>query len=348
MTTSDASENRPGIEQERTVESAATSDKRLLDAEIEAKKAEIEVNNAELKLKQRELKRSPWLSPLVLAILAATIAAIGNALVTILAADFQISLEDRKAEQGRILEMLKTGDPDKAAENLEFLLQTGLIADTAISEKLRIYLENRNPGEGASLASSQPRSEQGSTVDRFWRNPNIAVCWENPSPEDKMYMRLVESTISKTWAASSSVKFVGWERCSDEFDGVRIRIADEAPHTKGLGQFIRGRMDGVVLNFRFNEWSPSCATRINKCIVATAVHQFGHVLGFAHEHNRQDVSADCGIRTPGGGPVFSVGPYDPNSVMNYCNPNWLNGGELSDGDVAKVRTIYGSPEGTAR
>ena len=35
-----------------------------------------------------------------------------------------------------MLEMIKTGDADKAAENLRFLVDTGLISDPTVLEKL--------------------------------------------------------------------------------------------------------------------------------------------------------------------------------------------------------------------
>jgi hypothetical protein len=29
--------------------------------------------------------------------------------------------------------------------------------------------------------------------------------------------------------------------------------------------------------------------------------------------------------------------------MNFCNPKWNDGGELSEGDAAKVQALYGTP-----
>src|SRR5882724_5846944 len=60
----------------------------------------------------------------------------------------QTALQAQQSEQARILEMIKTGSPDKAAENLRFLLEAGLIADPTVREKLSKFLDNRNPGSG--------------------------------------------------------------------------------------------------------------------------------------------------------------------------------------------------------
>lgn len=83
--------------------------------------------------------------------MAATVAAIGNAAVTVVNGILQRQLEDEKSEQTRILEMIKTGDPDKAANNLEFLLKAGLISDPARQAKLREFLATREPGSGPTL-----------------------------------------------------------------------------------------------------------------------------------------------------------------------------------------------------
>lgn len=43
---------------------------------------------------------------------------------------------------------MKTGDPDKAANNLRFLIDTGLIVDPKRMQAMKTYLANRKPGEG--------------------------------------------------------------------------------------------------------------------------------------------------------------------------------------------------------
>jgi hypothetical protein len=61
-----------------------------------------------------------------------------------------------KSEAARILEVVKTTDPDKAAANLKFLAETGLIADAEIRKQIEVYLEKRKPGEGIVLPSGIP------------------------------------------------------------------------------------------------------------------------------------------------------------------------------------------------
>jgi Trypsin-like peptidase domain len=47
--------------------------------------------------------------------------------------------------------MIKTGDADKAAENLRFLADAGLVADPNRLAAIRRFLANRSPGQGPSL-----------------------------------------------------------------------------------------------------------------------------------------------------------------------------------------------------
>jgi hypothetical protein len=54
------------------------------------------------------------------------------------------------------LEVVKTNDPDKAATNLKFLIDAGLIADADVKKHIQAYLEKREPGEGIVLPSATP------------------------------------------------------------------------------------------------------------------------------------------------------------------------------------------------
>jgi hypothetical protein len=74
---------------------------------------EQKVREADLELRRQELLRSRWSSPLVLAVLAAAIAAIGNAIVTHLNGRHQRTLEGARADASRQLER------DKAEAQIE-------------------------------------------------------------------------------------------------------------------------------------------------------------------------------------------------------------------------------------
>jgi hypothetical protein len=120
-------------------------------AEHQLRAREIAFKEREVDLREEELSRSRWSSPLVVAILAATGAAFGNAVVAYLNGQEGQALENTRAESARILEMIKTGDADKAAENLRFLADAGLIETPARLAAIHHYIDARLPGHGTSL-----------------------------------------------------------------------------------------------------------------------------------------------------------------------------------------------------
>ena len=136
-------------------------------------------------------------NPLVLAVFAAALAALGNAWLANVnsaaqreleltrsneqiklereKAEGQLRIENSKAEAARILEVIKTAGTEQAAENLEFLLKAGLIADDARKAALKAFLDKRQPGEGPSIPPT------GTAAPLSRPNYNLPVPPENPS-----------------------------------------------------------------------------------------------------------------------------------------------------------------------
>jgi hypothetical protein len=134
------------------------------ERELALKEREQTNKDAELELRRREQRAATWRSPLTVAIFAAAVAGISNAGVALVNGSLQrdldrgkreaeINLEKTKSESNRILEMIKTGDSEKAAGNLDFLLSSGLVTDDEIRKKLTTYLAARTPGSGPALPS---------------------------------------------------------------------------------------------------------------------------------------------------------------------------------------------------
>jgi endonuclease G, mitochondrial len=120
-----------------------------LEFEREKHRDELQLRLRELQLKEREAQRSTWHSPLFLAVIAALVGLFSNAVVAVLNGRLQRDLEQQKAEAARVIEALKTGDPDIAAENLQLLVDAKLIRESA--DDINRYLQTRLEGEGAQL-----------------------------------------------------------------------------------------------------------------------------------------------------------------------------------------------------
>ncbi|WP_293973514.1 hypothetical protein [Sphingomonas sp.] len=140
----------------------------------------------DLQLRRQEAGRARWLNPILVGVFAAFVAALANVAVAwwngrsqreldrIRANDnltleqekfrSELELHARQAESARILEMIKTGDPDKASDNMSFLVKIGLISTPDLVEKLNHYVAGREPGTGASLPSP-PGTSAGSYLD---------------------------------------------------------------------------------------------------------------------------------------------------------------------------------------
>lgn len=143
--------------------------------ELEEKKVtqDHEIRLKEIELKEKEGRRSRWANPLVISIVAATIAAAGNVYVSWLNGSNRLAveatrnasqkeIEREKAESARILEATKASNPEDVEKRIKFLINIGLISDLNRQAALEDYIKPKD-AKSASPDSKTAITEQYSS-----------------------------------------------------------------------------------------------------------------------------------------------------------------------------------------
>ena len=155
------------------------ADVRLRERELALKERQLELKRLEAEEGIRERRRSRWREPLFLAVVAAAIAGLGNACVALVNSSWERQLDRDRAEAARILEVVKTNnDPDKAADNLRFLVDLKLVSDASVIEAVEAYLKKRTPGKGLSLPTAASPG-----VGNYWK-------WDLQGSNDNLMCKL--------------------------------------------------------------------------------------------------------------------------------------------------------------
>ncbi len=199
------------------------------------------------------------------------------------------------------------------------------------------------------------------------------MCWQNFADSEQSDRDLVKNAVEGSWGDVTQLEFIGWDKQCTENDTDKLRInvvnaimsgADMA----ALGTLGIGEGKGFVMKLNFHDFSPSMRKLCDRyprdqCIRAIAVHEFGHVLSFAHEFNRPDdpgndlLAGEPFCHTKNQNPVTLTNDgqqyefetfgntlftaYDPDSIMNYCRSNYGDSDRLSARDIVAAQVYYG-------
>ncbi len=190
-------------------------------------------------------------------------------------------------------------------------------------------------GSQPAVADSQsPLLQSGAS----WPGGIVPVCYNPLVGNEQTLVDKARGILnSQGWAAVANVSFTNWGPCLG-LGGGYVRLSFQSGsngNTSWLGWNPSGITDVTLTN-----------EGIDQHFTYEVLHEFGHVLGFAHEQQRLDnwngsTEVYCSNNQPG--QTTSAGDYDTpyydtQSVMSYCTGFPM---ALSPGDVAGAQLAYG-------
>jgi hypothetical protein len=147
------------------------------------------------------------------------------------------------------------------------------------------------------------------------------------------------------WSSAAGVTFVHVTAEDDDCGASNENVVFDVRPVSGQPYIARSFFPSAPRasrNLLFNDSAFNLQSTSYK-LVGVCSHELGHVLGFRHEHIRDEAGASSGCAEDGARETLTA--YDRDSVMHYpqCNGNPQTSLTLTPTDIAGAQLVYGPP-----
>jgi hypothetical protein len=227
--------------------------------EVALQERDQQTKEADLDLRRKQFLASQWTSPVVVAVIAATLAFAGNAVVAYVNSVESRKIEELKGEEGFILKMIENPNPDQVAQNLQFLIDSGLVSEENLKSRLESFLKNRPQGKGPAI-SSVAVAPQGNEL-QIAHDMAQQVDSGDYSGAVKSFDELRKSHFSGVGFSEYPKAVFAYDQLSNEQGALHVLDLLEArlkqDTEKGYGYLAPGRPPRAFLREAFDKMLPS-------------------------------------------------------------------------------------------